>query len=1061
MLSWSSDMKKFNFFEEKKYKDLSNIQVIEEEDDDDNMKTKNENEIKNKQEIDTININNISISGPREIHAINGLLFINGKLIHDKDGKMIRENLIMKILDNKIIDLYRIFNGVYYRFELKIFKQKPYFIVVGGNFNEFMIDSKLELFMITSIKFYDATDFIFNKNEKYLPENLSNSKEEPYPKLLIKNIKLIKRLSDEKIMCEVEELSMEGYESFQNINSFAINSEFTHAAISLDKGDIILIYAYPNLLECNNNAIKMVFMPKINTRDKGHVTNLFFTQVNIFNTIKRILYASTSKIVYYYEWPTKSTFFSSEESNIKLKVLNPGGPGGYSGCIDFKQKYLLLGSANDDFICEFDNLEISKTWFFEGKKTHVFYFKDYILFGVVGERFSSLQVYDKKNSIFIYYKNIRKKIIGLCCDENNIYVFYEKSQNYKYILKLTEKTLKEKIQILFNRKLFDLAVTYAESYNLDKMTLSNLSRIFAEQEYKKENYNTSIQQFIKTIGFYDPSHVIQKFNTKTKIIYLIKYLEKLLDYLEIKNKINEEYENYTALLLNCYILENNIPLFKQYIQKKVINFSNKISKIIIDICLSINEIEFAFNYAKQNKMNIYYIEMLFKLNKKEEALNFIIDLGKEETNENKNQSQNKSILNHYEVGHINKNTMRNTNAVLCKEMQSIFNKFISYFLEEDNSEKIDSNSLSYRFFEIFMIFIYKNYEIIEEKDMNTLINNFLFYDKYFIMIFDKLVTYPIIFDKNIFHRRIELYLVESENNQNEKEVIYGKLIDLLSNQKYKNIYDFEYLMVLFKYYNFNLGIKFLSEQNITYDDLLLILFDKKEYIKINDLFNKNSPKEKLIWEKCLQFFLQELKDKNGLQNDLLIKSFQDYLSLLLQKSIIPPIEILDTINGINDEIPIDILRDFFLSVIEKENNDLVNNLVKSKEYEANIQEVDEDIYNMKERPIDVKLTKCDECNLVIDYPVLLFRCGHYYHILCLSYYFKDLKNAHCPRCFEFRKKVYTKSLESEKIYNILNNEEAFNKELNKYSNQIDFLNILYSKGIFKFNKTNKNEIYNK
>ena len=110
MLSWSSDMKKFNFFEEKKYKDLSNIQIIEEEDDDDNMKTKNENEIKNKQEIDTININNISISGPREIHAINGLLFINGKLIHDKDGKMIRENLIMKILDNKIIDLYRIFN---------------------------------------------------------------------------------------------------------------------------------------------------------------------------------------------------------------------------------------------------------------------------------------------------------------------------------------------------------------------------------------------------------------------------------------------------------------------------------------------------------------------------------------------------------------------------------------------------------------------------------------------------------------------------------------------------------------------------------------------------------------------------------------------------------------------------------------------------------------------------------------------------------------------------------------------------------------------------------------
>ena len=128
---------------------------------------------------------------------------------------------------------------------------------------------------------------------------------------------------------------------------------------------------------------------------------------------------------------TKSKLFSSEEDNILLKILNPGGPGGYIGCIYIKQKYLLLGSANNDFICEFENLEISKTWFFEGKKTNIYYFKDYILFAVSGECFSSLQVYDKLNSIFIYYKNVRKKIFGLCGDNNDIYVFFEKTQNYK------------------------------------------------------------------------------------------------------------------------------------------------------------------------------------------------------------------------------------------------------------------------------------------------------------------------------------------------------------------------------------------------------------------------------------------------------------------------------------------------------------------------------------------------------------------------------------------------------------------------------------------------------
>ena len=1072
MLSWSSDMKKFNFFNEKKYNDLSNIQnIYDEEEDDDESKKKNENETKPKHEINTININNISISGPREIHTINGLLFINGKLIHDKDGKMIRENLIMKILDNRIIDLYRIFNGVYYRFEIKIFRQKPYFIVVGGNFNEFMINNSLELFMITSIKFYDASNFILNKEEKYPPENLSNSKEEPYPKLLLKNIKLIKRLSDEKIMCEVDELSMEGYESFQNINSFSINSEFTHAALSLDKGDIILIYAYPNLLECNNNDIKMIFLPKINLRDKGHVTNLFFTEINLFNNTKRILYASTPKIIYFYEWNTKSKLFSTEENNIRLKILNPGGPGGYNGCIDIKQKYLLLGSANNDFICEFENLEISKTWFFEGKKTNVYYFKDYLLFAISGESFSSLQVYDKKNSLFIYYKNIRKKIIGLCCDNNDIYVFFEKTQNYKYYMKLSEKKLKERIQILLNRKFFDISVNYAESYKLAQSAISNLSKIYAEQEYEKGNFNISIQQYIKTIGFYAPTNVIQKFNSETKIKYLIIYLEKLLDNFENKKKLSEEYENYTILLLSSYIIYKNIPIFKQYIQKKLIYFSKNISKKIIDICLDINEIEYALQFAKNKKLYIYYIDILFKQDKKIDALNFIKHLSKGQKPEFTSNSfmETKTIINHYEIGQISTNlinyTMRDTNIMQCKEIQNIFNNFTIYFLNEDeNNNSIDNNSLAYQYFELFMLFIYKNYQIIEDKEMNSLIHNFLFFNKYFLMVFEKLYTYPTItFDNKIINRRIELYLddIQTCKDDKEKEIIAEKIFNLLSNIKYKDKYDYEYLFILFRSNNFKKGMEFISEQKKLISDLLYIFFENKEYNKILNLFKKNFPKEKSIWEKTLQLFLQDLKNDLNNKDDSLKFNLLEYLSLILDNDILPSIEILDIINGTNDEIPMGFIKNFFLKVIEKENNNLVSNLVKNKEYEANIQEVHENIKNLKEKPININLTKCDECDTGIDFPVILFRCGHYYHSLCLYYYEKDFRLAHCPKCSNFLKKINAFNLECEKIYNILNSEEGMEKELSKQSDHLDFMNKLYSRGLFKIKVTNNEKCYNK
>ena len=245
MVNLSSEIPKFTFFDEDIYTNSLNLENEEK-----NINVLNKNNIKNKKEDNTININNIFVSGPREIYSINSMLYINGKLIHEKDGKMIRENLIMKIYENQILDLYRVFNGVYYGFRYQIFKDKPLFIIIGGDFDEYMINNNKELFMLTSIKIYDATYFINKELKKLPPQNIMNPKEEPYPQFLIKNIKLLKRLSDSELLCTEENVPLEKYESIQNINSFAINKDFTYAAVSLDQGDILLLYAYPNFIEC-------------------------------------------------------------------------------------------------------------------------------------------------------------------------------------------------------------------------------------------------------------------------------------------------------------------------------------------------------------------------------------------------------------------------------------------------------------------------------------------------------------------------------------------------------------------------------------------------------------------------------------------------------------------------------------------------------------------------------------------------------------------------------------------------------------------------------------------
>ena len=409
--SGSSNVRKFQFFE-----------VIKESES--NSQEKEESEKSSKENSQSaINLNNITISGPRQMHTIDNLIFINGKATHKKEGAMVRENLIMKISDNTIIDVFRIFNIVYYDFSIKKFEDKNYFIVVGSNFNENVINNTKEIFMMTSIKIYDATSFIKEKNKIPYEPGIEKGAE-PYPKFLIKQIKLLKRLSDENLVCDNEGEKMEGYESIHNINSFSMNDNLTHAAISIDRGGIILIYGYPNFLECNSKDIKMMYLPKIMYGEREvNITNLEFAVLNPQNEMKRVLYATTGNSIYYYIWKYETDKNSDSENNIKLDELSQEKIGVYSGCVSVKGNSLLIGSSKDDFIGEYNNLEFGKTWFFDGKKAYVDYFNDYILFVIFGESESILEIYDRNNQFFVYYQADKKKFWALAMIII-IYIYY-------------------------------------------------------------------------------------------------------------------------------------------------------------------------------------------------------------------------------------------------------------------------------------------------------------------------------------------------------------------------------------------------------------------------------------------------------------------------------------------------------------------------------------------------------------------------------------------------------------------------------------------------------------
>ena len=994
----SSTVRKYQFFEEVESESKENKEIFISHQDSPLENT-------------PITLNDIKPNSIDQMCAIDDIIFVNGKAIHKIQGTLARESVIMKIYNNKVVDSYRMFNGVYYFFQIRYFYEKPLFVTAGGNFDKYISKGREEQFMFTSIKIYNAKPLLNKDENKYeIPNNLKAT-DEQYPKLLIKQIRILKNLKTNELLCDTEGDKMEGYESFQNIVLISINSSFSHIAVGLDKGDILLISAYPNILECTEKEIKVRFLPKIIPKDREiHITNLEFSEMYINNEPKRILYASTASAVYYYEWKYDTKRGSNPENDIELKELVQDGKGAYRSCISIKNNLMLLASSNNDFIIEYENLEFGKTWFFEGNKLCLKYFKNnYFIFVINGEKNSEIQIYDKLNKFFVCNITDPKKILGICSNDEFIYILYENNDNRKTILKLKEKENKDKFAIFYSKNQYETAYSYAENSGFDKQKLSEITRKYAEFEYSKGDYENSINQYIKTINYLDPSLVIQKFLEKSKLDYLIQYLESLEQNNIFQANDEPNKKNYTTLLLNCYIMQEKIPKLKEFMNSKGNEFPIEIIKTAIDVCLETENIELALSIAKQKNMYEEYLQILIlKQNKLEEALDFIAPIEKD----------------------------KNKEKLLIREQINLFNKFGDYFLK-NNDDKIPDI-----FFNRIINFIEKNINLLNKNDIIKLIQIFIINDKYFKTLFEKMESYGIEFSKEMIHRRIELYLEEKDEENNKK------IIEMLGDNKFKDKYDIQYLIMLFKFKEFKQGIEFISQLINKKQELLNIYMLNKEYQKIIDMCNISDESGISSIGIILNYFLD--KKLRSQLDESGITEINEYLKKLLEKilddNLLLPISVLNIINEKNNEIPVEILNFFIEKSIEKQLDNLELSSKNINMFTNEINTLNSKMTEINTNAMNLSLNRCDECDLDISFPCRCYKCGHNYHPLCINANVDP--NVECPKCKKNKMKKIEELKNIENYGKFINNKIHFEEEYEKSEDKIDFILSLYGKGLF-------------
>ena len=353
--------------------------------------------------------------------------------------------------------------------------------------------------------------------------------------------------------------------------------------------------------------------------------------------------------------------------------------------------------------------------------------------------------------------------------------------------------------------------------------------------------------------------------------------------------------------------------------------------------------------------------------------------------------------------------------------------------------------------------------ILKKEDFLKIFDVFINSEKYFKILFEKIKDYNIELSQEIIHNRIEMYFDDiSKDNTTAKET-YSKIIEIITNKKYLNNFDYNYLIYLFKKNNFKEGIEKLTLVNKSYKDLLTTYMENKENDKIIDLTIDFFSKDETLYLISLNYF-SKIIEQNYLQKFLFkiietrySNSNNHYNNLLFA------INIVDFISeNNNNNISLDIISPFLNFVIEKENNLILEDKKICDDLEKNINDVDKEIFDIENNAMSFNLGKCNECWIDLEMPIVVFYCGHCFHERCFNYYCKNKKDAKCPKCEGLKSSIINDRERNEKLYKKLNNEEVLNKELEQRCNEIEFLKKLYGKGFFDFidekdNKKNNNK----
>ncbi|KAF9460675.1 hypothetical protein BDZ94DRAFT_1265603 [Collybia nuda] len=428
------------------------------------------------------------------------------------------------------------------------------------------------------------------------------------------------------------------------VSTIALTASLSHLAIGLGDGTVLL---YRHLDQSLSSSSSLTALPKprnVHESPTEPITGLGFKEPADDNTNLALFVVTTNHVLSYQ--------VTGKGSGGSAMVVDEIGCGLGCATMDWKARDIVVARDEAIYVCGTEGR--GACYAYEGHKSSIYTHLNYLV--IVSPPFipsasaasatvrnfvartvnsgetdiTKVTIFEPENKYVAYSGTFTNDVREIISQWGKIYVLTSDGK----LLCLQEKSTSAKLDMLYRKSLYTLALSLAKTQNLEESSVADIHRQYGDHLYTKGDYDGAMQQFVLTIGHLQPSYVIRKFLDAQRIHNLVTYLQEL-------HSLGLANSDHTTLLLNTYTKLKDVARLDSFIKTESKRNADDAGELPFDletairVCRQAGYFEHASYLAKKYERHEDYLRIQIEdAENYGDALTYLRKLGPEAAESN-------------------------------------------------------------------------------------------------------------------------------------------------------------------------------------------------------------------------------------------------------------------------------------------------------------------------------------------------------------------------------------------------------------------------------------------